>query len=177
MKCDMCNKPAVVHEVTVRNGIKKEMHLCETHAAECGVAMPGQQPITQILTQFVVSSSRTTKKAAVKKSCPTCGMSFAQFRRVGVLGCPDCYNEFESELSPLVERAQNGGGHHTGKAPKRAGKCIDRQRQIQQVLRELDKAVAAEQYERAAELRDRLKALEVTFPARTSDVTPAPAKT
>jgi protein arginine kinase activator len=175
MKCDMCEKPALVHEVTVRNGVKKEMHLCEAHAAELGFAMPGQQPISHILTQFVISKASRAKKPAVKKACPTCGLSYSQFKRIGVLGCPDCYEQFDSELSPLIERAQNGGTHHSGKTPKRAGKCIDRQRRIQQLLKELDSAVAAEQYERAAQLRDTLRSLEVSFPASAPSATVATA--
>src|SRR5690606_474116 len=42
MKCDLCNRPAVVHEVTVKSGVKKEVHLCEVHAREAGIVMPGQ---------------------------------------------------------------------------------------------------------------------------------------
>ncbi len=40
LKCDYCDKPAVVHEVTVKNGQKNEVHLCEEHAQEAGVALP-----------------------------------------------------------------------------------------------------------------------------------------
>jgi protein-arginine kinase activator protein McsA len=56
-KCDHCDKPAVVHEVTVKNGVKSEVHLCHEHALEAGVAMPTHQPINQLLTQFVISQS------------------------------------------------------------------------------------------------------------------------
>jgi protein arginine kinase activator len=72
-----------------------------------------------------------------------------------------CYTAFENELSPLIERAQNGGTHHAGKTPQRAGTSIDRQLLIQRLVKELDHAVAAEQYERAAKLRDRLSSLDV----------------
>jgi protein arginine kinase activator len=160
MKCDLCNKPAVVHEVTVRSGIKKEVHLCEQHAKEAGIVLPGQQPINQLLTQFVIAQSNKPAKTA-NKTCPGCALSFAQFRQSGRVGCAECYQAFEAELSGLIERAQNGGTHHTGKTPKRAGTCIDRQLLIQRLVRELDHAVAAEQYERAAQLRDRLNSMDV----------------
>jgi len=52
-----------------------------------------------------------------------------------------------------------------GKTPRRAGGSIDRQRLIQRLAKELDSAVAAEQYERAAELRDRLQSLEQQSPS------------
>lgn len=168
MKCDLCNKPAVVHEVTVRGGIKKEVHLCEQHAKEAGIVLPGQQPINQLLTQFVISQSAKAKPAgggtkaakATVKVCQGCGLSFAQFKQTGRVGCAECYQTFETELSGLIERAQNGGTHHTGKAPKRAGTSLDRQLLIQRLVRELDHAVAAEQYERAAQLRDRLHSMD-----------------
>ncbi len=166
MKCDYCDKPAVVHEVTVRNGVKKEVHLCEEHAGECGIPLAGSQPINQLLTQFVTSqsgsgqSSQAGRKSAAKRTCPECGMSFSEFRQKGVLGCPACYDAFEKHLGPLIERAQSDATHHVGKAPKRAGSSIDRQLQRQRLIKELDQAVGAEQYERAAEIRDRLNSLD-----------------
>lgn len=161
-KCDLCNKPAVVHEVTVRSGVKKEIHLCETHAREAGIVMPGAQPINQLLTQFVISQASKTAAPAKPqvKACPGCGLTFPQFRQVGRLGCAQCYITFETELSQLIERAQSGGCHHCGKAPRRSGASLDRELLIQRLARELDQAVAAEQYERAAQLRDRLTNLD-----------------
>jgi protein arginine kinase activator len=168
MKCDFCNKPAVVHEVTVRNGVKREIHLCEDHAAEAGVNMPGEQPINQLLTQFVISQSESgaqspaerRKSSRQRRTCSECGLSYEQFRRKGVLGCPQCYESFEESLGPLIERTQNGATHHVGKAPKRAGQSIDRQLERRRLIKELDDAVSAEQYERAAKIRDRLHMLE-----------------
>ncbi len=99
-------------------------------------------------------------RSAAKRSCPTCGITFGQFRQSGTLGCPDCYEAFEKQLAPLIERAQNGATHHRGKTPRRAGTSIDRTHLIRQLTKELDQAVAAEQYERAAKLRDRLRNMD-----------------
>jgi protein arginine kinase activator len=176
-KCDACSRPAVVHEVTVRGGVKKEVHLCEHHAREAGVPLPGHQaPLSQVLTQFVISqvskgsaSGASSEGAAASspprvsvKACPGCGLSFAQFRQVGRLGCAQCYFAFEQELAALIERAQAGGAHHCGKAPRRSGASLDRELLIQRLTRELEQAVAAEQYERAAELRDRLGGIDAS---------------
>lgn len=176
MKCDLCNKPAVVHEVTVRSGIKKEVHLCEHHAREAGITMPGQQPINQLLTQFVIAQSGAKPARAAAKVCSGCGLNFAQFRQTGRVGCPMCYSSFEKELGPLIERAQNGGSHHTGKTPRRAGTSIDRQLLIQRLVKELDHAVASEQYERAAKLRDRLTSMDVKMRAATTATPPDATK-
>ncbi|MCP3905631.1 MAG: hypothetical protein GY715_18550 [Planctomycetes bacterium] len=163
MNCDQCHKPAVVHEVTVQGGVKTEVHLCEEHAAAAGFSVGVQPgPIDQLLTQFVVCSKtkgerpRRTSRAC----CRTCGTSFASFRRTGLLGCSDCYTAFERHLAGMIERAQNGATSHAGKCPRRGGASIDRQLRVQRLFKELEDAVAAEQYERAAELRDRLRDLK-----------------
>ena len=144
--------------MTVKGGVKREIHLCKEHAEEAGIAMPSSQG--PVLTQFVLASTGSRKLRAVKKTCPSCGLSYAKFRQKGLVGCPGCYEVFERHLTPLIERAQNGANNHVGKAPRRAGTSIDRQLLMQQLLRELDDAVAAEQYERAATLRDRLQSLK-----------------
>ena len=162
MHCDHCNKPAVVHEVTVKNGVKKEVHLCEEHAAEAGIAPPGHQPIGQLLTQFVVSQTGSGARKSggqSRKACQTCGMTYARFRKSGILGCANCYDAFVDQLSPLIERAQNAGTHHVGKAPKRTDKTISHHVQRQRLLRQLDEAIEQEQYEKAAKIRDMLNEL------------------
>lgn len=153
--CDFCDNPAVVHETTMKNGIAKEVHLCQEHAVEAGIEMPDHQPITQLLTKITIAKAPRSPRSQ-RYMCPECGMSFTDFRKKGTLGCPTCYTTFERHLAPLIERAQNGAVHHAGKTPTRAGKSLDRQLLIQRMLKELDSAVAAEQYERAAELRDKI---------------------
>jgi len=166
MKCDLCNKPAVVHEVTVRNGQKREVHLCEEHATESGIALPSHQPLSQVLASFaqadaVSGSEPSSKPAKSRKTCRGCGMTFAQFRQAGILGCPECYDTFAEQLAMLIQRAQGGATHHVGKSPRRCGQSLDRQLERQRLMKQLDAAVDAEQYERAAKLRDMLNELEL----------------
>lgn len=164
MNCDKCDKPAMVHEVTIKHGKRKEIHLCAEHAAEAGfVVHQADAPIEHLLKQFVVahsSSAAVTTTSTGSKKCGECGLTFAQFRKNAILGCPKCYEAFVDELGPLIERAQRGATHHVDKTPRRTGAGLDRQRELQRLLKELDRAIAAEQYERAAEIRDRLNALE-----------------
>jgi len=170
MKCDRCERPAVVHELTVRNGVKSEVHLCEECARDLGIVVPANQPIEQILTQFVVGEgaagpaggppAKTRSPRPRGRRCETCGMGLTEFRRTGILGCPDCYTAFGDALAGVIERAQAGGTSHVGKAPRRTGGSIDRQLLVRRLLTDLEAAVSAEQFERAAELRDRLRDLE-----------------
>lgn len=158
--CDLCDRPAVVHEVTVRNGVKSEVHLCEECALQHGVATPLHAPIEQVLTKVVVAKPGAAGRRSAARACPTCGLRLADFRQTGLLGCPDCYRTFAAELEGVVERAHNGGTAHAGKTPRRGGRSIDQQHQIRRLARDLREAIAAEQYERAAALRDRLEDLE-----------------
>ena len=70
------------------------------------------------------------------------------------------------QLGTVIERAQAGAVHHVGRAPRRLEGLADRAAMRSKLLQELDAAVAAEQYERAASLRDRLQSLGGEEPAR-----------
>ena len=84
-------------------------------------------------------------------------MNFAQFRQQGLLGCPHDYDAFEKVLGPLISQAHEGATEHVGKVPSKAGAGRQHQHELMRLRRELDAAVAREDYERAAELRDQLK--------------------
>lgn len=158
MKCDRCDSEATVHEVMVRKGEKVEKHLCEQCAQKEGLASQSHQPINALLTKFVVSTASTAKPGATRTlTCEGCGMSYADFRQHGLLGCPACYAAFERELGPLLERAQEGGSSHSGKTPRRAGATLDRHHVVATLRRQLAEALEAEHYEKAAELRDALR--------------------
>lgn len=157
-KCDRCDNEAVVHEVTIRDGQKVEKHLCESCAHQEGVAKQ-HAPISDLITKFVLAQASGTPTAR-PASCPTCGMTFHEFRQQGLLGCPACYKAFEEQLGPMIERAHEGATHHVGKVPRRGAPAPDRQQRIVALRRQLQEAIDAEQYERAATLRDELLSVE-----------------
>lgn len=124
MKCDGCENEATVHEVSIRNGAKVERHLCERCARGKGVGtQPAGVPLTAMLSQFVTVQAMDAAQAAAAQ-CPACKLTFAQFKHDGKLGCPVCYAAMENQLSPLLQRAHEGGTHHTGKTPRRAGASL-----------------------------------------------------
>jgi protein arginine kinase activator len=105
--------------------------------------------------------------------CGSCGLTFEEFRHKGVLGCAQCYAAMEPQLGPLIERAHEGATHHVGKVPRRLsrgettaaaeraarllGTMKDHQERIRLLRKQLAEAVGAEQYERAAAIRDELR--------------------
>ncbi|MCE9589061.1 MAG: UvrB/UvrC motif-containing protein [Planctomycetes bacterium] len=158
-KCDKCDKPATNHSVEIQKGQKVVTYLCDEHAAEAGIMVKDPHvPVQELLSNFVKihSGAPTTQEQA----CKTCGQTFGQFREHSLLGCPDCYTAFEAQLGPLLERAHEGATHHIGKVPSRAGQGEQRQAALLRMRKNLADAVASEDYERAATLRDELRSLE-----------------
>lgn len=162
-KCDVegCDKEACVREVVIRNGKAAERHLCQAHAKQQGlVPSPPHAPISELLTKFVISAGSKQQQQQQATHCVQCGLTYIDFRKRGLLGCPDCYAAFLDQVAPLMERAHEGATHHVGKVPRRAGRSTDRQQRISWLRRQLQEAVDLEQYERAAGLRDDLRAYE-----------------
>ncbi len=161
-KCDECDRPATHHGVDVVDGQKIPVHLCDQHAAEHGLTgKTPHMPIAELLNSFVQkhSGGDSTPRVAENLTCESCGATFAEFRDNSLLGCADCYTAFEGPLSPLMERAHEGGTHHAGKVPRRAGVGERRQVALRQLRRRLDDAVQSEDYEVAAQLRDEIDGL------------------
>ena len=153
--CDRCGKPAVVHNTVIVNGKVIEHHLCEDHAAAVTGHPVGPVPINALLGQLAqVGASRPRGPA-----CPECGHTFNDFKSTGLLGCAACYRAFAATVGPVIERSHGGASQHVGRKPSRADAVAERTGLLQQLSRELEEAVAAEQYERAARLRDRIREL------------------
>ncbi|MFW5681830.1 MAG: UvrB/UvrC motif-containing protein [Phycisphaeraceae bacterium] len=164
-KCDKCDRPATHHAIEIVGGKKIEKNLCDAHAAEEGLAVKtSHTPINELLTNFVKLHSgpgeESTTGSTPDEACEDCGMTFGEFREHSLLGCPTCYNSFEKQLTPLLERAHEGGSHHVGKVPHRGGAGEQLQVQLMRMRKRLDDAVATEDYELAARLRDEIGQLE-----------------
>lgn len=159
-RCDQCDRPATHHSVEIVKGQKIEKHLCDMHAAEEGLTVKSvHTPINELLTNFVKMQGAGPGESQDLR-CEDCGMSFAQYREQSLLGCPGCYQAFEAPFGPLLERAHEGGTHHVGKVPRRAGVGEQRQLQLLRMRKRLSEAVTAEDYELAAHLRDEVRRLE-----------------
>ena len=167
MKCDKCNKPATVHLTEIQGGKKIEKHLCENCVAQNeGLAVKSHTPINELLTNFVLAhSGQLQKETGV--ACEHCGITWAEFRQNGLLGCEHDYAFFDKDLTPLLQRAHGldkpQETHHLGKVPTRRGGTgvpMKRQVDVSRLRKELARAVEAEDYERAAKLRDQIKQSE-----------------
>jgi protein arginine kinase activator len=157
-ECDNCGKPATVHLTEIVDGQKNEKHLCEDCAASEGITIKANLPISQLLEDFILQTA--SKEGATEAKCEVCGLTFAEFRQRGVLGCPNDYEAFEQALRPILQRAQGGAEQHIGRVPRRAGTTQHKQTEALRLRAQLKAAVAAEDYEQAARLRDQIRELE-----------------
>lgn len=164
MMCDECQeRPATVMITRIVNGKKTEAHLCQECAQKHGdLGFLSEPSFTfhNILAGLFEPEGMLAGsiQAKSKVRCDNCGLSFADFRRLGHLGCSECYTQFEEQLDPLIKRI-HGSGQHTGKMPIR-GKAARLRYELEEARRQLREAISVEAYEKAAEMRDRIKELE-----------------
>ena len=117
---------------------------------------PGTHFDLQGLVQLVMGQhGRPDATDPTALSCPECGLKYAQFRAEGRLGCARDYDEFAGPLLALLERVHRATDH-CGKVPVRRRSTMG----LSKLKAELDAAIAAERYEDAAVLRDRLREKE-----------------
>ena len=146
---------ATIHLTEIVDGQKSEKHLCEDCAATEGITIKADIPISQLLEDFILQTASGQEPSELL--CDVCGLSFNEFRKKGLLGCPHDYHAFESALIPLLQRAQLGATEHVGKVPCHSGLDQKRQNRVLKLRAELRGAIASEDYERAAQLRDDIK--------------------
>ena len=140
------------------------LHLCEEHARVFLSQETDGNEKPSALSGLLASQLKLKKSAeqlaeADSQTCPVCGITFAEFRQSGRLGCAYDYICFEQELMPLLVNI-HGAKNHQGKRPTKKAGSPDRQHKLIQLRREMQEAVGREDYERAGQLRDEIKTME-----------------
>ncbi len=161
MLCDICGKnPATVHLTEIIDDQMTELHLCEECARQKSTQMEQQFGLSDLLAglaEFEKPLAKEKEQVAVK--CPSCGLSYADFKKLGRLGCGDCYSAFKKYLGPLLKRI-HGSSIHVGKSPLKVTKVLRKKIDAQDLRTKLQKAIEAEEFEEAARVRDQIKELE-----------------
>lgn len=166
MICDKCKKnTAQVYYTENINGKETKFALCHDCANEMkksGEISLGMPSIfggdMGSLLGSILAPQKSAKMTDTKK-CDLCGMSFADLRREGKAGCPRCYDTFADELERTVAGI-HGGTKHTGRVPAKYEAKKAEAEKIATLRSKISDAVAAEDYETAATLRDEIKAIE-----------------
>ncbi len=166
MTCDVCGKKkATVHLTEIVDNQMTEMHLCEDCAREKSVQMEQQFGLADLLAGL--SDFGKQVQESEKTLCPRCGLSYDDFKKFGRLGCADCYEAFREQLGPLLRRI-HGSTQHLGKTPLGApGPRTEAATgpTLKQLKDQLQDAIQREDFEKAAELRDRIRAMERSEPS------------
>ncbi len=103
--------------------------------------------------------------AAGELVCPRCGMSYQDFSQTGKIGCAACYATFRQQLEPILRRI-HGSSVHRGKIPHRSGGTLELKQNISLLQQQLKACVEQEEYEKAAELRDKIRAMKQELAAK-----------
>lgn len=167
MLCDDCKKrQAKMEYAEMVDGELLTWNLCEECAKKRGVTQslaPFAGPLVSIVMSLLGEGAEAPGGEPDGRVCAQCGLSYADFKTTGKLGCGACYESFHEDLLPLLRRI-HGSTEHTGKLPSCVEDVRVERREIRRLRRDLDSAVRREEYERAAELRDliRLKEKELS---------------
>lgn len=160
MLCNICNKSeANIHLEGIVNGKTMHLHLCEDCAKKKGIEFSLSKPHFSLvdllanLSDWEIPGHKTTKSV----SCPSCGLTYSRFKETARLGCPECYKAFQVQLEPLLKRI-HGSSKHRGK--KITMHISNNEDKINQLRVKLTEAVKREDFEKAAELRDKIKELQ-----------------
>lgn len=161
MKCMFCKKTATVHLTDIVNLKQREVHLCERCARERNLLPdpPGPQidlkALMNLLMPPIPAQSSAGLPQGTEPSCPECGLTYAAFKAEGRLGCGHDYEAFRPVLEPLLERVHRAVVH-AGKLPVAARRAA----RIEDLRTQMKAAVAIEDYEQAARLRDLIRQQE-----------------
>ena len=160
MLCDVCGKKeATVHLTEIINDQMTKLNLCEDCAREKGAEMEEHFGLSELLAGLTDMGTTVEPEVAITTKCSNCGLTYQNFRKIGRLGCSECYETFKKELASLLKRI-HGSDRHVGKVPLRGGKTIKDTRTLQDMKIQLEKAIQMEEFEEAAKLRDKIRDLE-----------------
>lgn len=170
--CQICGKrPATSHlsELGPDGQERKDLHLCATCIQDLSLDLSANPPsIASILQRKKQGGEATPTDGpadAVEDqpdpACPGCGLLLSEFSARNRFGCAQCYEAFRDQVEPLLVR-YHGTAAHLGRVPSQAQSeaAAVRLARRAHLDSQLKAALKAEDYERAAELRDELRTLD-----------------
>lgn len=163
MKCECCKEAeATIHLTQVIDGEVKKLNLCQACAQKNGIDLNSPISITDVLLGLGNQggdSQPQTDLSEFDLSCGRCQMTRAEFKKRARLGCPECYNAFMGELSAITQ-AMHHSRQHVGKIPARQGNEARIAARVAALQKDIETAIAKEEYEVAARLRDEIRTLK-----------------
>lgn len=156
MLCDRCKKNEASMRVdTFINGKKTSLGLCMSCAAEIEMNIDFSKLLGSLLGG---AFNGDNANAADETVCKSCGMSYGEFQARGRFGCSACYASFEPQTSAML-KSIHGSTCHSGKIPGKHRAEHIHQREMKALRASLAESIEKEEFEEAARLRDKIKAL------------------
>lgn len=184
MMCEECGiRPAKFHLMTITNDERTERNLCPVCMAKYQKQLPGIDfsNLAGILNNILLNHSGEAREpedeGLGELACDQCGMTYAEFQKCGMLGCANCYKTFKAPLDALLQRI-HGNTQHAGRIPGSVRSGVSIRMNIDRLKQRLQKAIADEEYEQAAKLRDSIRALsaQLAEQGRQTDIKVEPPK-
>jgi protein arginine kinase activator len=168
MLCDLCKKNvATVHLTQMIEGKTKKVDLCEACSKEKGVDDPTGFSLADLLLGLGAAQEIEQSSGGGEIRCPHCGFTQADFKKAGRLGCSECYKVFAEGLEGLL-KTMHKGTRHVGKVPMAYRQTQDLAEILKGLQKKLEQAIANEDFENAATLRDEVKALRAQMSELTT---------
>lgn len=183
MLCERCKiREANIQYTEVINGVKTEHNFCAQCARELdfgpySAIFDSDFPLGKLLSGLLGISGEQKEDMAHQVVCPACGTSYEEFVGNSRFGCPDCYGVFDLLISDNIRQMQ-GSDSHKGKHPRYHQKmraagsvgtsgvsgdaeaAVDIREQIEILNARLQDALKREEYENAAQYRDKIRELK-----------------
>ena len=167
MQCDFCDSKATVFFTQIINGVTKKTNLCDACASNQGVTDPDgflldevEMPSTNVSPETTTTlETPSAPQMDDRTCCPGCGFAFDDLKKTGRLGCNECYQFFRDEIKHNLA-GMHKGTNHTGRVPEGMVEAFHKRQQLESLEQEMAEAIDAEDYEKAATLRDQISQLE-----------------
>ena len=169
MKCQKCGKnQATTHIKTVTNGEYAQYELCSQCAKEMGytnIFSDMENEFSSFLGSFFGNALPARSQAT---RCESCGSTYNEIAKTGHVGCANCYDIFGDQLMPSIRR-MHGNTTHCGKVPHSIEYTqvkditveeVPEKTDVEVLKEQLQKAIKDQNFEKAAELRDKIKEME-----------------
>ena len=160
MLCDACGeRDAEVHLTRIENNTVHHVNLCDRCAAERGIETPATMP-KHPLGEFLLGAQQQIAAPAEGPRCSFCNTTMADFRATGRWGCARCYTNFEASMRDLLRRV-HGNHRHVGRSYQvPMSETLERAAVLGELKDRLRRAIESEQFELAADLRDRIRVMK-----------------
>lgn len=171
MICENCKqRPATVTVTMTKDEQQIEKHYCEVCSGKQDFAQTGSNSkalsIEEIFSSWFgiptwsADAPHQKDEKQTLAQCEKCGMNYEQFLREGKFNCASCYESFHELLPKVFKRLHNGATEHTGKIPSRLNNKYKVKKQIESLRELMKEVIQAENFEKAALIRDEIKELE-----------------